>query len=219
VVPNTEPFRRPGNRTGTVSYMAPELIKRQQTDQRIDVFSYAVSCFEMYTRRLPWDHSGVSLEMVLQHINQPPADIRALVPEIDEQIADAIMIGLATHPSDRWSSVTQMLREFRDARKRLEGVDDVEFRYLDKEAASNEEAKEMDYFGTPGVHSVSAHEQLEESDDGDDFEDVSQSVQGSNSPRSAGPIVQHGEDADGYIDLDKYFEVDDDDDDDGYEAV
>ena len=39
-VPNTEPFRKPGNRTGTVSYMAPELIKRQPTDQRIDIFSF-----------------------------------------------------------------------------------------------------------------------------------------------------------------------------------
>ncbi|MBX3439763.1 MAG: serine/threonine protein kinase, partial [Planctomycetaceae bacterium] len=43
VVPNTEPFRAPGNRTGTADYMAPELIMRQPTDPRIDIFSYAVS--------------------------------------------------------------------------------------------------------------------------------------------------------------------------------
>jgi eukaryotic-like serine/threonine-protein kinase len=35
MVPNTEDFRKPGNRTGTANYMAPELIKRQPTDQRI----------------------------------------------------------------------------------------------------------------------------------------------------------------------------------------
>ena len=45
VVPNTPPFQAPGNRTGTANYMAPELIKRQRTDQRIDVFSYAVTCW------------------------------------------------------------------------------------------------------------------------------------------------------------------------------
>src|SRR5205807_10233475 len=46
VVPNTAPFQAPGNRTGTANYMAPELIKRQRTDQRIDIFAYAVTCFE-----------------------------------------------------------------------------------------------------------------------------------------------------------------------------
>ncbi|MCA9086226.1 MAG: serine/threonine protein kinase, partial [Planctomycetaceae bacterium] len=54
-VPNTPEFRKPGNRTGTANYMAPELIKRQTTDQRIDIFSYAVTCFEMYSKRHPWD--------------------------------------------------------------------------------------------------------------------------------------------------------------------
>ena len=53
VVPNTPPFCKPGNRTGTACYMAPELIKRQTADQRLDIFSYAVTCFEMYTKRYP----------------------------------------------------------------------------------------------------------------------------------------------------------------------
>ena len=43
-VPNTSDFQKPGNRTGTAAYMAPELIKRQRTDQRIDIFSYATKC-------------------------------------------------------------------------------------------------------------------------------------------------------------------------------
>ena len=50
VVPNTPEFRQPGNRTGTVTYMAPELIKRQKTSQQIDVFSFAVTCYEMTSK-------------------------------------------------------------------------------------------------------------------------------------------------------------------------
>ena len=117
-VPNTAEFCKPGNRTGTANYMAPELIKRQTTDQRIDLFSYAVSCFEMYTRRLPWE-GAETLEMVMQHINNPPADIRKLVPDIDEQVAATIMKGLETDPRNRWRSVREMVNEFREARKRL----------------------------------------------------------------------------------------------------
>ena len=122
-VPDTPDFRKPGNRTGTASYMAPELIKRQPTDQRIDIFSFAVTCFEMCTKRFPWE-GGESLEMVMQHINLPPSDIREIDSEIDEQIASAIMKGLEINPDDRWSTVDEMVSELRQARRRLENVED-----------------------------------------------------------------------------------------------
>lgn len=118
VVPNTKPFQAPGNRTGTANYMAPELIKRQHTDQRIDVFSYSVTCYEMYTRRFPW-RAAETLEMVLQHINSPPTQIRDLIPDIDEQIAETIMKGLKTDPAQRWPTILPMIQNFREARARL----------------------------------------------------------------------------------------------------
>lgn len=118
VVPNTAAFQAPGNRTGTANYMAPELIKRQRTDQRIDVFSYSVTCYEMYAKRYPWE-GAETLEMVMQHINNPAVDIREVVKDIDDQIADTIMKGLATSPSNRWSRVSEMLQEFRAAETRL----------------------------------------------------------------------------------------------------
>jgi eukaryotic-like serine/threonine-protein kinase len=119
VVPNTEPFRAPGNRTGTAAYMAPELIKRLRTDERIDVFSYAVTCYEMYTKQMPWD-TGDTLESVMQAINKPPRDIRKLIPKLDEQIASTIMEGLERSPDDRWQSAAAMADEFREAKARLE---------------------------------------------------------------------------------------------------
>jgi eukaryotic-like serine/threonine-protein kinase len=119
VVPNTEPFRAPGNRTGTAAYMAPELIKRLKTDERIDVFSYAVTCYEMYTKQMPWD-TGDTLESVMQAINKPPRDIRKLIPKLDEQIASTIMEGLERDPNDRWQSAAAMADEFREAKARLE---------------------------------------------------------------------------------------------------
>ena len=92
VVPDTAMFCRPGNRTGTASYMAPELIKRQTTDQRLDIFSYAVTCFEMYTKRFPWD-AALTIDAVMQHINKLPMHLTELIPNVDPQIAAAIMTG------------------------------------------------------------------------------------------------------------------------------
>ena len=117
-LPNTPDFRKPGNRTGTANYMAPELIKRQPTDLRIDIFSYAVTCFEMYSKRHPWD-AAMTIDAVLQHVNKPPIDIREFVPKIDAQIADTIMKGLEREPNERWQTINEMTRELRQAEARL----------------------------------------------------------------------------------------------------
>lgn len=119
VVPNTPPFQKPGNRTGTANYMAPELIRRQRTDQRIDVFSFAVTCYEMQTRLLPWD-AAQSLEAAMARLNSPPTDIREHAAGIDDHVAKAIMKGLAVDPRDRWQTVDEMVAALREARRRLE---------------------------------------------------------------------------------------------------
>ncbi|MFY9252925.1 MAG: protein kinase [Fuerstiella sp.] len=140
-VPNTPDFRKPGNRTGTANYMAPELIKRQPTDQRIDVFSYAVTCFELYTKRHPWD-AAMTIDAVLQHINQPPLDIRTLVPRIDSQIAETIMRGLETNPGDRWQTVSDMVAEFRQVEERLvKANNDAKIREKQKAVAKVEASR------------------------------------------------------------------------------
>lgn len=113
VVPNTPEYQAPGNRTGTANYMAPELIKRQRTDQRLDIFSYAVTCYEMYAKRLPWE-AAETLDAVVQHINTPPEDLKQHAPGIDPRIAATIMKGLAIDPRDRWQTITAMLEPLRE---------------------------------------------------------------------------------------------------------
>ena len=121
VVPDTPEFRRPGNRTGTANYMAPELIRRQPTDKRIDVFSYAVTCFEVCTRKLPWE-KATSLEAIMQHLNSPPVDIRKLAPDLDPDVAATIMRGLETDRNRRWQSAREMADALRVAAERLAAV-------------------------------------------------------------------------------------------------
>lgn len=119
VVPNTPEFQKPGNRTGTANYMAPELIRRQRTDQRIDVFSFAVTCYEMQTRHLPWD-AAQSIDAAMARLNKRPTDIREHAPKIDTSLAETVMKGLAIDPHARWQTVDEMLGGLRLVRKRLE---------------------------------------------------------------------------------------------------
>ena len=68
----------------------------------------------MYAKRLPW-LSIESLDTVIQHLNVPPDDVRIHAPDIDTQIADVIMKGLALSPDDRWQTMTLMVTQFREA--------------------------------------------------------------------------------------------------------
>jgi serine/threonine protein kinase len=152
VVPNTRPFQAPGNRTGSANYMAPELIKRQRTDQRIDIFSFAVTAFEMFTRELPWD-TAETLDAVLQHINQPPKLITEFVPGIDPELGDVLMKGLERDPRDRWQSMSEMVEALRDVRKRLHQQAKARQRKVAKPrpvAPANDEAPRADAQGPAG---------------------------------------------------------------------
>ena len=118
VVPNTANFRKPGNRTGTAQYMAPELVKRQPTDQRIDVYSFGVTVYEMFTKKHPWELKSSSFEAVVQAINSPPTPVQEYCPQIDEQLGEIIMKSIAAQPNDRWSSISRMLEALRGVQAR-----------------------------------------------------------------------------------------------------
>jgi serine/threonine protein kinase len=141
VVPDTPDFQKPGNRTGTANYMAPELILRRPTDRRLDVFSYAVTCFELYAKRTPWQ-AAITLDAVVQHINQEPLEITKEVPGIDSQIAEVIMKGLKRDPDDRWQTVAEMVKQFREAEGRLVKVSQAVL--ARSEAAQSEELRRAD---------------------------------------------------------------------------
>lgn len=111
-VPNTPAFRRPGNRTGTANYMAPELIRRAPTDERIDVFSFGVSMYETLTGGLPWE-SAESMQAMLQHLNSPPRDPRELKEDLDEELVRVLTKALERDPKDRYHSMREVVAELR----------------------------------------------------------------------------------------------------------
>jgi len=113
-VPYTPAFCRPGNRTGTPNYLAPELIKRQTTDHRVDLFALGVTAFEIYTGILPWEKAE-SLQTLLSHMNSAGRDPRDFNPEVDDETAAFLMKAVERNPADRFQSAA----EFRDAVKML----------------------------------------------------------------------------------------------------
>jgi len=107
-VPATPPFMRPGNRTGTPNYMAPELARRQPTDQRIDVFSFGVTAYEILTGELPWPRGTTGLA-AMSHV-QPGADIRKYRPQIHPKLAEAVHACIEPELGRRCPSMRHFLR-------------------------------------------------------------------------------------------------------------
>ena len=116
-VPATPPFMQPGNRTGTPNYMAPELVRRFPTDQRIDVFSFGVTAYEICTYELPWPRGSTGLAAMTH--DQPPTDIRKYRPTIHPRLAEAIHWCIQPDPRHRCPSMERFLQAIR----RVESID------------------------------------------------------------------------------------------------
>lgn len=111
-VPATPPFMQPGNRSGTPNYMAPEVVRRYPKDQRLDIFSYGVSMYEMLTLELPWER-GTTGMAAMSH-NTPPADIRRRRPQIHPDLAAAIHACIEPDKEKRCPSMREFLARISD---------------------------------------------------------------------------------------------------------
>jgi serine/threonine protein kinase len=113
-IPNLPQFLKPGNRTGTPNYLAPELIRRVTTDQRVDLFALGVTAYETFTGSLPWEKTE-SLQTLLSHMNSPGKDPRTFRPNMDKPTAQFLLKAVERDPNGRFQSAT----EFREVLQRL----------------------------------------------------------------------------------------------------
>jgi eukaryotic-like serine/threonine-protein kinase len=112
-VPNRAPFCGPGNRTGTVQYMAPELLRREAIDERIDIFAFGVMAFELLTERLPYDAS-TNAAIMLQRINAEPLDPALVRPQLSEELCGLLRQLTSKRRETRWAEMKTLPEAFRN---------------------------------------------------------------------------------------------------------
>jgi eukaryotic-like serine/threonine-protein kinase len=106
-VPNSPEFRKPGNRTGTLNYMAPELVRRESIDERIDVFAFGAVAFEFLTNRLPYDSSS-SMASMLGRLNTEPLDPMKAASHLPPEVHDLLRKLIARRKDERWSKMATL---------------------------------------------------------------------------------------------------------------
>ena len=116
-LPATKAFMVPGNRTGTPLYMATEIVRRRATDQRVDIFSFGVTCYHLITLDLPWQISDTSGKAALRHDTFPPQEILELQPDLDKSLAGAIMAAIKPNPDERTPDMETFLRQLRGVKQ------------------------------------------------------------------------------------------------------
>jgi serine/threonine-protein kinase len=100
-LPATDVFMQPGNRTGTPTYMSPEVSRRRKTDKRLDIFSFGMTAYHLCSFDFPWPVSDKPALSALAYDTSEPTDLLEYCPDLNKQLSAAIMQCLAANPAAR----------------------------------------------------------------------------------------------------------------------
>jgi serine/threonine-protein kinase len=112
-LPDEPAYRQPGNRTGTPLYLAPEIVRRKQTDQRVDIFAFGVTCYQLCTGDFPWPGTDVTGTGALSHDTTPPEPILKKVPKLNQTLAKVIMQCIQADANNRPQTVEAILKQLK----------------------------------------------------------------------------------------------------------
>lgn len=106
-----EQYTITGALIGTVAYMAPEQIKGENPDHRVDIYALGVMLFELATGRRPFEGINATAT-ILMHLTDPVPDIVPLVaaenPAEWAELNEIIQTAMHKNPDGRYKTAEQM---------------------------------------------------------------------------------------------------------------
>jgi serine/threonine protein kinase len=93
----------PGFLLGSVSYMSPEQLNGEKATTRSDIYSVAVTLYEVLTGRLPFT-GATNYEIMLGHLQRTPVtpmEVNAVIPPA---VSQAVMRALSKDPQERFAT-------------------------------------------------------------------------------------------------------------------
>ena len=111
-IPTKRWFKRIRTLPGTPSYIAPETLTRHIVDERSDIYSFGVTCYEMLTFHKPFEGDKIEAVRSAQiDPNIPPTRLRQHNPAVPAALESTVLKCLAKQPTDRYPSMSLVIRD------------------------------------------------------------------------------------------------------------
>jgi CHASE2 domain-containing sensor protein/tRNA A-37 threonylcarbamoyl transferase component Bud32 len=88
---------------GTPSYMSPEQLAGKKVEGRSDLFSLAVSLYQMLSGQLPFQGESMA-QLMFKIANEAPTDIRTVNPSVPEGLVAFLERAMAKDPDQRFQT-------------------------------------------------------------------------------------------------------------------
>jgi len=112
---------RTGMVLGTPNYMPPEQIAGKRVDGRADLYSLAVTLYQLFTGELPFRGDSLA-ELMYKIANEPAPDLCSRRPELPAGVAEALARALAKRPDDRMADGEAFAAELRACLPQLQAL-------------------------------------------------------------------------------------------------
>lgn len=103
-----------GSVLGTPTYMSPEQVADRPLDARSDLYSLALTVYQMLSGALPFKGETLQNVMVMRLL-EPPTPLRVQAPDVPPPVEAVVMKALAREPSQRQPSTVAMAAELEQA--------------------------------------------------------------------------------------------------------
>jgi serine/threonine-protein kinase len=110
--PGNVDLTQAGLTMGTPLYMSPEQVEGKPLDHRSDLYACGATAFFMLVGRPPFQ-GETPLSVAIQHLQNPPPDVRELRPDAPAELCTIIQRLLAKRPQERYPSAAELLADLR----------------------------------------------------------------------------------------------------------
>jgi Protein kinase domain len=93
---------RAGEVVGTPAYIAPEQARGATLSPATDVYAVATMFYELLSGQLPFADDADAMALLFKHAFESPVPLLEVAPFVPASLAEVVMRGLATEPTDRY---------------------------------------------------------------------------------------------------------------------